>query len=222
MEPESVQFCTSLVPESVPECDPTWKTETVLALARGIHQEQAYDRLPILADALEEAGCQYLEVLEHCRREVDHHRSCWVIDWLILQDRIAANYQRMLALESNVVRYETDFQHQAEVAERKKRFLLFIVLGIVGVGLPGLILTLLKYEKEQTPPPRLQPVMPITWRVITIPNPDSSELQPLRRSEPAFPKYRPLIQQLEKTGLNKQEKNAVPPELPRDVTPQPK
>ena len=45
------------------EWEPTWRSETVTALATGIHFDNAFDRLPILADALEEAGCDDAEVL---------------------------------------------------------------------------------------------------------------------------------------------------------------
>lgn len=57
-----------------------WRTETVVALARGIHFDAAFDRLPILADALEEAGCDSPEVLAHCPGPGPHARGCWVVD----------------------------------------------------------------------------------------------------------------------------------------------
>jgi hypothetical protein len=47
--------------------DAKWRTETAVALATGIYEERAFDRLPILADALEEAGCDHADVLSHCR-----------------------------------------------------------------------------------------------------------------------------------------------------------
>jgi hypothetical protein len=59
---------------------PAWRTETVVALAAGIYAERAFDRLPILADALEEAGCDHAEVLAHCRGPGPHVRGCWVVD----------------------------------------------------------------------------------------------------------------------------------------------
>jgi len=64
-------------------CDrlnPEWRTFDVRALARGVHREQAFDRLPILADALQDAGCDDEAVLEHCRRPGGHGRGCWVVD----------------------------------------------------------------------------------------------------------------------------------------------
>jgi hypothetical protein len=63
--------------------DPAWLTSTALALARGIYDDRAFDRLPILADALEEAGCDDAEVLGHCRGPGPHVRGCWVVDMLL-------------------------------------------------------------------------------------------------------------------------------------------
>src|SRR5262249_41028961 len=45
--------------------DPLWKTAGVEILARGVYEERAFDRLPFLADALEEAGCSDTEILGH-------------------------------------------------------------------------------------------------------------------------------------------------------------
>jgi hypothetical protein len=59
---------------------PRWRTTDVLALARGIHRDQAYDRVPILADALQDAGCDDGTVLAHCREGKGHVRGCWVVD----------------------------------------------------------------------------------------------------------------------------------------------
>jgi hypothetical protein len=63
--------------------DPAWLTSTVLALARGIYDEPAFDRMPILADALMDAGCDDAEVLGHCRGGEPHARGCWVVDGLL-------------------------------------------------------------------------------------------------------------------------------------------
>jgi hypothetical protein len=60
--------------------EPSWLTATVVAIARGIYDDRAFDRLPILADALMDAGCEVPEVLDHCRGEGPHVRGCWVVD----------------------------------------------------------------------------------------------------------------------------------------------
>ncbi|MCU0705999.1 MAG: DUF6331 family protein [Fimbriiglobus sp.] len=62
--------------------DPRWLTETVVALRNAIVAEKAFDRLPILADALEEAGCDNREILDHLRANDDHGHHCWVLDLL--------------------------------------------------------------------------------------------------------------------------------------------
>lgn len=60
--------------------DVAWRTSDVLALARGIHAELAFDRTPILADALQDAGCDNDELLNHFRdTRVQHVRGCWAI-----------------------------------------------------------------------------------------------------------------------------------------------
>lgn len=58
-------------------------TSTVVALARGIYDERAYDRMPILADALEDSGCDSDEILTHCREDQPHVRGCWVVDLVL-------------------------------------------------------------------------------------------------------------------------------------------
>ena len=64
--------------------DPSWLTSDVLALARGIYDERAFDRMPILADALQDAGCDNDDVLTHCRDASRVHvRGCWVVDLLL-------------------------------------------------------------------------------------------------------------------------------------------
>ncbi len=60
--------------------DPRWLTSTVLDLARTIYDERVYERMPILADALMDAGCDSEEILSHCRSGGPHVRGCWVVD----------------------------------------------------------------------------------------------------------------------------------------------
>jgi hypothetical protein len=62
---------------------PAWRTSTGVELAQAIYDERAFDRLPILADALEDAGCTNADVLEHCRQTGIHARGCWVVDLLL-------------------------------------------------------------------------------------------------------------------------------------------
>jgi hypothetical protein len=62
----------------------SWLTSDVVALARGIDDGKAFDRMPILADALQDAGCDNDDILNHCRAtRWEHLRGCWVIDLLL-------------------------------------------------------------------------------------------------------------------------------------------
>jgi hypothetical protein len=63
--------------------DPDWKSGDVVALARAIYDDRAFDRLPILADALIDAGCDDEQILEHCRGPGPHVRGCWVVDLVL-------------------------------------------------------------------------------------------------------------------------------------------
>lgn len=63
--------------------DPRWLTPTVVALAVSIFNDSAYDRMPILADALEEAGCDNPDVLRDCRGDAPHVRGWWVVNLLL-------------------------------------------------------------------------------------------------------------------------------------------
>jgi hypothetical protein len=63
--------------------DSSWLTSDVVALARGIYEERAFDRMPILGDALQDAGCENDDILAHCRGEGPHVRGCWVVDLVL-------------------------------------------------------------------------------------------------------------------------------------------
>jgi hypothetical protein len=59
---------------------PAWLTPIASALAEQIYNDKAFDRMPALGDALEEAGCTVKEVLGHCRSVQEHCRGCWLLD----------------------------------------------------------------------------------------------------------------------------------------------
>jgi hypothetical protein len=70
--------------------DPAWRTPTVISLANAAYEERILpsgkldpDRLAVLADALEEAGCDSADILAHLRGPGPHIRGCWVIDLLL-------------------------------------------------------------------------------------------------------------------------------------------
>jgi hypothetical protein len=60
-----------------------WSGGTTPRLAQAIYDERAFGRLPVLADALEDAGCADAEILGHCRGPGPHARGCWVVDLLL-------------------------------------------------------------------------------------------------------------------------------------------
>src|SRR5262249_53488200 len=61
----------------------TWNSGITRTLAQTIYQERAFNHLPILADALEEAGCDNADILNHCRQPGEHVRGCWVVDLIL-------------------------------------------------------------------------------------------------------------------------------------------
>ncbi len=63
--------------------DSAWLTPTVQSIAAAIYADRAFDRLPILAYALEEVGCTNADVLLHCRQPAEHVRGCWVVDLVL-------------------------------------------------------------------------------------------------------------------------------------------
>jgi hypothetical protein len=59
-----------------------WNGGTIPRLAQSVYDERAFDRLPVLADALEEAGCPS-DILTHCRSPGPHVLGCWVLDLIL-------------------------------------------------------------------------------------------------------------------------------------------
>jgi hypothetical protein len=82
---ERVGLCREVfgTPSRPVSLDPRWQTPTVLAIARGIYDDRAFDRLLVLADALLDAGCENPEILAHCRGDGPHVRGCWVVDLVL-------------------------------------------------------------------------------------------------------------------------------------------
>lgn len=63
--------------------DQQWLTPNVVALANAIYDEQRFSDCPILADALEQAGCDDADIQSHCRGKGPHVRGCWVVDLIL-------------------------------------------------------------------------------------------------------------------------------------------
>ncbi len=59
-----------------------WLTRDAVAIAHEIYDERRFGDMPILADALEDAGCKDPTILDHCRQSGQHVRGCWLIDTL--------------------------------------------------------------------------------------------------------------------------------------------
>ena len=55
----------------------------MLGIAKQIYNERCFDAMPILGDALEEAGCVDAEVLRHCREPGPHALGCWLLDLIL-------------------------------------------------------------------------------------------------------------------------------------------
>lgn len=60
-----------------------WRTPTVLALAAHIMERGSFDAMPILADALEDAGCDNRLLLDHCRHGSGHWFTCWSLKLIL-------------------------------------------------------------------------------------------------------------------------------------------
>jgi hypothetical protein len=63
---------------------PEWRTDTAMALAQQMYESHEFSAMPILADALQDAGCNNDEILDHCRNtNQPHARGCWVNDLVL-------------------------------------------------------------------------------------------------------------------------------------------
>ena len=63
--------------------DPAWRTSTAMQLAQGMYDSRDFAAMPILADALQDAGCSNDDILAHCRGPGPHARGCWVVDLVL-------------------------------------------------------------------------------------------------------------------------------------------
>jgi hypothetical protein len=61
----------------------SWLTSTVIALAQKMYDSRDFSAMPILADALQDAGCENTDILDHCREAGPHARGCWIVDKLL-------------------------------------------------------------------------------------------------------------------------------------------
>jgi hypothetical protein len=61
----------------------TWEDGLARGLAQVMHRERDFERMPVLGDMLEDAGCDDEAILSHCRGAGPHVRGCWVVDLLL-------------------------------------------------------------------------------------------------------------------------------------------
>jgi hypothetical protein len=67
-----------------PKFDKRWRTSTVALLAKQMYESRDFSAMPILADALQDAGCDNDTILSHCRdTNQPHVRGCWVVDLVL-------------------------------------------------------------------------------------------------------------------------------------------
>jgi hypothetical protein len=68
-----------------------WNNATIPKLGQAIYNHRRFSDMPILADALEDAGCHDADILNHCRQKDanildhcrqpgNHARGCWILD----------------------------------------------------------------------------------------------------------------------------------------------
>jgi hypothetical protein len=61
----------------------SWRTDTAIALAQQMYDSRDFGAMPILADALQDAGCDSEDILNHCQGNGPHVRGCWVVDLVL-------------------------------------------------------------------------------------------------------------------------------------------
>jgi hypothetical protein len=92
LTPEETRNCCWLLREvfgnrggllTSPLWEETWLTDTAVTLAAHMYESREFGAMPILADALQDAGCDNQDVLGHCRGPGPHIRSCWVVDLVL-------------------------------------------------------------------------------------------------------------------------------------------
>jgi hypothetical protein len=73
---------------------PAWRSDTTVALSRRMYEARDFGALPILADALQDAGCDNADILDHCRGAGPHVRGCWVVDLVLYPARSSVGPNR--------------------------------------------------------------------------------------------------------------------------------
>lgn len=96
--PEPWRLCSPNAPDAEAiRFDLAWRTSTVVSLAAGIVQDGNFDVMPILADALQDAGCDNTALLGHCRHGTAHAMDCWALTIVIEPNLFATQPRQPLA-----------------------------------------------------------------------------------------------------------------------------
>ena len=151
-----------------------WRSETVQGLLRGIQEDHGFDRMAILADALEEAGCDDEQLLRHCRECQNHLPECWALSAclgrrpIVAQARVATPAQ--VAANEVLTRFVNPRGRYPTYGERswfhEHWFFLTLVLLLLlaVVGLPTVVMLLQSSDTPatETPPTMLKIKVPHT------------------------------------------------------------
>lgn len=150
-----LNYLNRIPPFSTPSFDPAWKSADVVLLAKSIDADKAFDRMPILADALEEAGCDDERILTHCRGEHVHEPYCWVME-LIRGEPFpppVVEPDTHEALQRSLAQFERAERRKEREARREK-------WGLIGTVVAVVNLALISNCGKNVPAPRTQPAIP--------------------------------------------------------------
>jgi hypothetical protein len=87
-----------------PVLDPawlSWHNGTIRFLTEDIYQQRTFEQMPILGDALEDAGCTDGLILDHCRSGGEHIRGCWVLDLLLRKEPVTTEQRVSEVLQAS-------------------------------------------------------------------------------------------------------------------------
>jgi hypothetical protein len=82
---------------------PSWSTSTAVTLAARMYESRDFSAMPMLAEALRDAGCDSADILAHCRGEGPHVRGCWVVDLVLAKVRmVVEDFDGTVVVETDV------------------------------------------------------------------------------------------------------------------------
>ena len=151
---DTPRTCSSFAPltaDGLPRSfDPAWRSETVLALAKGIETNGAFDRMPILADALEEAGCEDEVLLRHCRECERHMFWCWALGKALDRPEILPHTPTTIEPVAPLPRFDPSLA-PVESGGRGGRPLIPLAVVIVALGMIRLMISAANPTYHSTP-----------------------------------------------------------------------